>query len=225
MPRCRMRWRRGASRTSSSGRSQGAEPLPINKPTVVLKLSGSDPATNAAILGALCFFLPVPLMAFAVTQANRWSADEEDGRLELVLYWVGRGALRAQGHRGLGLETLLEADAAGRGQVLAPAVDLGESGAAIKGDCRLLVDAGFEHEALHAHVLRRRFETRQHGLPDSPASLVRLHKHAFHLGGRGIEQADRATAHRALTIPRDAQLCPSLFEMLRLEVRPEAPLR
>jgi ABC-2 type transport system permease protein len=25
------------------------------------------------------------LMAFAVTQANRWSADEEDGRLELVL--------------------------------------------------------------------------------------------------------------------------------------------
>ncbi len=30
-------------------------------------------------------FLPLLLMAFAVTQANRWSADEEDGRLELVL--------------------------------------------------------------------------------------------------------------------------------------------
>ncbi len=51
----------------------------------LLKLSGSDTATNAAILGALFFFLPVLLMAFAVTQANRWSADEEDGRLELVL--------------------------------------------------------------------------------------------------------------------------------------------
>src|SRR6266852_1276794 len=51
----------------------------------LLKLSGSDTATNAAILGALFFFLPVLLMACAVTQANRWSADEEDGRLELVL--------------------------------------------------------------------------------------------------------------------------------------------
>jgi len=29
--------------------------------------------------------LPLLLMAFAVTQANRWSADEEDGRPELVL--------------------------------------------------------------------------------------------------------------------------------------------
>ena len=51
----------------------------------VLKLGGSDTATNASILGALFIFMPVLLMAFAVTQANRWSADEEDGRLELVL--------------------------------------------------------------------------------------------------------------------------------------------
>ena len=29
--------------------------------------------------------LPLLLMAFAATQANRWAADEEDGRLELVL--------------------------------------------------------------------------------------------------------------------------------------------
>jgi len=40
---------------------------------------------NATILSALFVFLPLLLMAFAVTQANRWSADEEDGRLELVL--------------------------------------------------------------------------------------------------------------------------------------------
>ncbi len=50
-----------------------------------LKLGGSDVGTNASILSAVFVFLPVLLMAFAVTQANRWSADEEDGRLELVL--------------------------------------------------------------------------------------------------------------------------------------------
>jgi ABC-2 type transport system permease protein len=50
-----------------------------------LKLGGGDAATNAGILSALFIFLPVLLMAFAVTQANRWSADEEDGRLEVLL--------------------------------------------------------------------------------------------------------------------------------------------
>src|SRR5205807_9228557 len=52
---------------------------------VITKVGGSDVATNATILSALFVFLPLLLMAFAVTQANRWSADEEDGRLELVL--------------------------------------------------------------------------------------------------------------------------------------------
>ena len=50
-----------------------------------LKLGGSDSATNASILSAFFIFMPVLLMAFAVTQANRWSADEEDGLLEIVL--------------------------------------------------------------------------------------------------------------------------------------------
>jgi len=53
--------------------------------TDFVKLGGSDAATNASILSALFIFLPLLLMAFAVTQANRWAADEEDGRLELVL--------------------------------------------------------------------------------------------------------------------------------------------
>jgi ABC-2 type transport system permease protein len=35
-----------------------------------IKLGGSDVATNASILSALFVFLPVLLMAFAVTQAN-----------------------------------------------------------------------------------------------------------------------------------------------------------
>jgi ABC-2 type transport system permease protein len=40
---------------------------------------------NALILGAMFELLPVLLMAFAVTQVNRWSADEDEGRLELLL--------------------------------------------------------------------------------------------------------------------------------------------
>ena len=50
-----------------------------------IKAGGSDVATNAAILSSLFIFMPVLLMAFAVTQANRWSADEDDGRLEVLL--------------------------------------------------------------------------------------------------------------------------------------------
>jgi ABC-2 type transport system permease protein len=46
---------------------------------------GAAATTNAAILGALFIFMPVLLMAYAVTQANRWSADEDDGRLEVLL--------------------------------------------------------------------------------------------------------------------------------------------
>jgi ABC-2 type transport system permease protein len=51
----------------------------------ISKVGGGDVATNATLLSFLFVFLPLLLMAFAVTQANRWSADEEDGRLELVL--------------------------------------------------------------------------------------------------------------------------------------------
>jgi ABC-2 type transport system permease protein len=46
---------------------------------------GAAATTNATILSALFIFMPVLLMAFAVTQANRWSADEDDGRLEVLL--------------------------------------------------------------------------------------------------------------------------------------------
>ncbi len=50
-----------------------------------IKVGGGDATTNASILSALLFFLPLLLMAFAVTQASRWAADEEEGRFELVL--------------------------------------------------------------------------------------------------------------------------------------------
>ena len=52
---------------------------------LIKNLGGSDVSVNAGFLSAMFFFLPLFLMAFAVTQVNRWSADEQDGRLELVL--------------------------------------------------------------------------------------------------------------------------------------------
>jgi ABC-2 type transport system permease protein len=52
---------------------------------LIKNLGGGDVSVNAGFLSAMFFFLPLFLMAFAVTQVNRWSADEGDGRLELVL--------------------------------------------------------------------------------------------------------------------------------------------
>ncbi|HVB23266.1 MAG TPA: ABC transporter permease subunit [Ktedonobacteraceae bacterium] len=52
---------------------------------VITRVGGGNVSMNASILSFIFVFLPLLLMAFAVTQANRWSADEEDGRLELVL--------------------------------------------------------------------------------------------------------------------------------------------
>ena len=59
--------------------------------------------------------LPLLLMAFAVTQVNRWAADEQDGRLDLVLttpqsrLWVllGRFAALATATVAIGVITLL----------------------------------------------------------------------------------------------------------------------
>jgi ABC-2 type transport system permease protein len=53
--------------------------------TLIKNLGGGDASVNAGLLSAIFFFLPLCLMAFAVTQVNGWSADEQDGRLELVL--------------------------------------------------------------------------------------------------------------------------------------------
>jgi ABC-2 type transport system permease protein len=53
--------------------------------TVIKNLGGGDAGLTAGFLSAMFVFLPLFLMAFAVTQVNDWSADEQDGRLELVL--------------------------------------------------------------------------------------------------------------------------------------------
>ncbi|HEV2460990.1 MAG TPA: ABC transporter permease subunit, partial [Ktedonobacterales bacterium] len=61
-----------------------AESVPFFK-ELITKVGGGDVSFNASLLSFLFVFLPVMLMAFAVTQASRWAADEEDGLQELVL--------------------------------------------------------------------------------------------------------------------------------------------
>ncbi len=67
--------------TRLSGLLSGS-PAMIN---LIKNLGGSDVNVNEGFLSATFIFLPLFLMAFAVTQVNRWSADEQDGRLDLVL--------------------------------------------------------------------------------------------------------------------------------------------
>src|SRR5262249_1530590 len=52
---------------------------------IISKVGGGDATFNATLLSFLFVFLPVLLMAFAVTQASRWASDEENGRQELGL--------------------------------------------------------------------------------------------------------------------------------------------
>ena len=58
-----------------------------NTPAVAIlrNIGGGGTQMNDLLLGAMFELLPMLLMAFAVTQVNRWSADEDDGRLEIVL--------------------------------------------------------------------------------------------------------------------------------------------
>jgi ABC-2 type transport system permease protein len=53
--------------------------------TLIRDLGGGGASLDAGLLSTLFGLLPLLLMAFAVTQVNRWSADEQNGRLELVL--------------------------------------------------------------------------------------------------------------------------------------------
>jgi len=53
--------------------------------TLIKNIGGGDASFNAGFLSAMFVLLPLFLMAFAVTQVNGWSADEQDGRLELLL--------------------------------------------------------------------------------------------------------------------------------------------
>jgi ABC-2 type transport system permease protein len=83
--------------------------------SLIRNLGGGDANLNASFLSAIFVLLPLLLMAFAVTQVNRWAADEQDGRLDLVLttpqsrLWVLLGRFAALGTAtvAIGVVTLL----------------------------------------------------------------------------------------------------------------------
>jgi ABC-2 type transport system permease protein len=94
-----------------------------SSPTVmnlIRHIGGGDASINAGFLSAMFVLLPLFLMAFAVTQVNGWSADEQDGRLELVLatpqprlrVLLGRFAALGSATVFIGLVTLLASAAA-----------------------------------------------------------------------------------------------------------------
>lgn len=49
------------------------------------KFGGGSSQIDEVFLGAMFELLPVLLMAFAITQVNRWNADNDEGRLEIIL--------------------------------------------------------------------------------------------------------------------------------------------
>jgi polyether ionophore transport system permease protein len=51
----------------------------------ILQNIGGGTSLNELLLGAMFELMPVLLMAFAVTQVNRWTNDADDGRLDMVL--------------------------------------------------------------------------------------------------------------------------------------------
>jgi ABC-2 type transport system permease protein len=107
--------------------------------TLIKNLGGGDASVNAGLLSAMFFFLPLFLMAFAVTQVNGWSADEQDGRLELVLttprsrmaVLLGRFAALATATIAISVVTLLASAAAAVAAGLK--VDEGHLAAAVLG--------------------------------------------------------------------------------------------
>jgi ABC-2 type transport system permease protein len=52
---------------------------------IIGKVGGGNAEANGTLLSFFFIFMPILLMAYAVTQASRWAADEEEGRQELVL--------------------------------------------------------------------------------------------------------------------------------------------
>lgn len=68
-----------------AGSLQSLESSSTGVASVIGQLGGGNARAMATLLSAIFVLLPVLLMAFVVTQVNRWASDEEDGRLELVL--------------------------------------------------------------------------------------------------------------------------------------------
>lgn len=97
--------------TLSKVLNSASSPLALS---ILKSIGGGGTKLNEILLGALFELLPVLLMAFAVTQVNGWAADEDDGRLEIVLSTpqpranviLGRFAALATGTIAIGVVTL-----------------------------------------------------------------------------------------------------------------------
>jgi ABC-2 type transport system permease protein len=87
---------------------------------ILQNIGGKGTTLDTILLGAMFELMPVLLMAFAVTQVNSWSSDQDDGRLELVLstpqprvnVLLGRFAALATATIVLGVVTLVASAAA-----------------------------------------------------------------------------------------------------------------
>jgi len=128
-----------------------SSPAAVN---LIKNLSGGNADINAAFLSALFIFVPLFLMAFVVTQVNSWSADEQNGRLELLLaapqprlqVLLGRFAALATATIVISVVTLVAAYAAAASTGLK--LDLGNLAAATLGTVPLgLLVAGIGYMA------------------------------------------------------------------------------
>jgi polyether ionophore transport system permease protein len=52
---------------------------------IIQNIGGGATRLDQVFLSAMFELLPILLMAFAVTQVNRWAADNDEGRLEIIL--------------------------------------------------------------------------------------------------------------------------------------------
>ena len=52
---------------------------------IIQNIGGGASRLDQVFLSAMFELLPILLMAFAVTQVNRWAADNDEGRLEIIL--------------------------------------------------------------------------------------------------------------------------------------------
>ena len=153
-------------------------------------LAAADANTNAALLSFLFVLLPVLLMAFAVTQASRWSADEEDGLQELVLATPQPRLTRLLARFGalttatvfIGVLTLA-ADGAGRRRHRSGA-GRGQSGRGHAfDDSAGAADGGAGLSVLRLAARRRRHRPLE--LPAGDLVLHQLHRAGAELAGRG----------------------------------------
>ena len=101
----------------------GASPAAAQQAKLAFGFGGADPV--AGFVSAVWFHVVcIMLSAYAITQVARWSAEDAEGRLEVVLA-AGRPRWRVATDRVVGLTVALSVLIAGEFGVLLPALRLG----------------------------------------------------------------------------------------------------